>query len=118
MLDKARNHEVRCMEDSFAYVKDKWDQSHATSAFKVGDLVLVSATNFNKIKGSFSGPFAFKALHGNNAIEVELSEELSNKHPTFPVRVSENEWLAEKDIPEATKILRRFRHTRNYNMTK
>ncbi|MBW0517470.1 hypothetical protein O181_057185 [Austropuccinia psidii MF-1] len=26
MLDKARNHEVRCMEDSFAYDKDKWDK--------------------------------------------------------------------------------------------
>ncbi|MBW0476841.1 hypothetical protein O181_016556 [Austropuccinia psidii MF-1] len=25
------------------------------------------------------------AFHGENAIEVELSEELSNKHPTFPV---------------------------------
>ncbi|MBW0571921.1 hypothetical protein O181_111636 [Austropuccinia psidii MF-1] len=26
-----------------------------------------------------------KALAGENAVEVELSEELSNKHPTFPV---------------------------------
>ncbi|MBW0515463.1 hypothetical protein O181_055178 [Austropuccinia psidii MF-1] len=79
------------MEDSFAYAKDKWDKSHATPEFKVGDLVLVSTTNFNNIKGfenlkeSFSGPFVIKALHGENAIEVELSEELSNKHPTIPV---------------------------------
>ncbi|MBW0499336.1 hypothetical protein O181_039051 [Austropuccinia psidii MF-1] len=65
MLDKARNHAVRFMEDSFAYAKDKWDKSHATSDFKMGDLVL--------------------ALHGENAVEVELSEELSKKHPTFPV---------------------------------
>ncbi|MBW0593818.1 hypothetical protein O181_133533, partial [Austropuccinia psidii MF-1] len=91
MLDKARKHAVRCMEDSFAYAKDKWDKSHATPDFKVGDLVLVSTTNFNNIKGckklkdSFSGPFVIKALHGENAVEVELSEELSNKHPTFPV---------------------------------
>ncbi|MBW0584229.1 hypothetical protein O181_123944 [Austropuccinia psidii MF-1] len=59
MLDKARMHALRCMEDSFAYAKDKWDKSHATPDFK--------------------------ALHGENAIEVELSEELSNKHPKFLV---------------------------------
>ncbi|MBW0531777.1 hypothetical protein O181_071492 [Austropuccinia psidii MF-1] len=90
-LDKARKHAVRCMEDSFAYAKDKWDKSHATPDFKVQDLVLVSTTNFNNIKGckkpkeSFEGPFFIKALHAENAIEVELSEELSNKTPTFPV---------------------------------
>ncbi|MBW0574408.1 hypothetical protein O181_114123 [Austropuccinia psidii MF-1] len=91
MLDKAGKHGVRCMEDSFAYAKDKWDKSHATPDCKVGDLVLVSTTNFNNIKGckklkdSFAGPFVIKALHGENAVEVELSEELSNKHPRFPV---------------------------------
>ncbi|MBW0529744.1 hypothetical protein O181_069459 [Austropuccinia psidii MF-1] len=79
------------MEDSFAYAKDKWDKSHATPDFKLGDLVLVSTTNFNNIKGckkhkdSFSAPFVSKALHGENPVEVEFSEELSNKHPTFPV---------------------------------
>ncbi|MBW0594020.1 hypothetical protein O181_133735, partial [Austropuccinia psidii MF-1] len=36
LLDKARKHAVRCMEDSFAYAKDKWDKSHATPDFKVG----------------------------------------------------------------------------------
>ncbi|MBW0570537.1 hypothetical protein O181_110252 [Austropuccinia psidii MF-1] len=35
-LYKARNHAVRCMEDSFAYAKDKWDKSHATLDFKGG----------------------------------------------------------------------------------
>ncbi|MBW0570084.1 hypothetical protein O181_109799 [Austropuccinia psidii MF-1] len=79
------------MEDSFAYAKDKWDKSHATPDFKVGDLVLVCTINFNNIKGckklkySFSGPFVIKILHGENAVEVELSEELTNKHPTCPV---------------------------------
>ncbi|MBW0579616.1 hypothetical protein O181_119331, partial [Austropuccinia psidii MF-1] len=155
ILEKARKHAVRCMEDSFAYAKDKWDKSHATPDFKVGDLVL--------------------APNGENSVEVELSEELSNKHPTFPVSLikpykssdaekfplrnkvpqvippiessgskkitkvlkerklrtnkvreylvrysdpaCEDEWLPEKDIPEATKLLRRFRHTRNNNIT-
>ncbi|MBW0581127.1 hypothetical protein O181_120842 [Austropuccinia psidii MF-1] len=79
------------MEDSFAYSKDKWDKSHATPDFQVGDLILVSTTNFNKKKGcktlrdSFEGTFLIEALHGENAVEVELSEELSSKHPTFPV---------------------------------
>ncbi|MBW0514994.1 hypothetical protein O181_054709 [Austropuccinia psidii MF-1] len=150
MLDKARKNEERCIEDSFAYPKDKWDKSHAS-------------------------PY-FKALQGENDVEVKLSEELSNKHPTFLVRLikpyksgdaekfplrnkapqnippvessrvekirqvlkerklstkkvreylvrysdpaCEDEWLAEKDIPEATKLFRRFRHTRNSNSTK
>ncbi|MBW0537416.1 hypothetical protein O181_077131 [Austropuccinia psidii MF-1] len=91
MLYKARNHELRFMEDSFLYAKDKWEKSHATEDFKVGDLVLVSTTNFNNIEGckklrdSFAGPFPLKALHGENSVEVELSEELRNTHPTFPV---------------------------------
>ncbi|MBW0586263.1 hypothetical protein O181_125978 [Austropuccinia psidii MF-1] len=182
MLDRARKHAVRCMEDLFAYAKDKWEKSHATPDFKVGDLVLVSTTNFNnikrfkKLKDSFAGHFVIKALHGENAVEVELSVELGNKHPTFPVSLinpykysdaenfplrnkapqvippietsgikkitkalkerklrtkkvkeylvrysdpsCEDEWLEEKDIPAAIKILRRFRHTRNNNITK
>ncbi|MBW0593829.1 hypothetical protein O181_133544, partial [Austropuccinia psidii MF-1] len=170
MLDKTSNHAIRCMEDSFAYAREKWDKSHATPDFKVQDLVLVSTTNLNDIKGckklkdSFEGPFVIKALHEENVVEVELSEELSNKHPTFPVSLKkqykssdaekfplrnkfpqvippiessgikkitkvlkerklrtnklreylvrysdpacEDEWLAEKGIPEATKLLR------------
>ncbi|MBW0565567.1 hypothetical protein O181_105282 [Austropuccinia psidii MF-1] len=91
MLDKARMHAVRFMEDSFSYAKDKWNKSHATPESKVGDLVLVSTTKLNnikvckKLKDSFSGIFVIKALHRENSVEVELSEELSNKHPKFPV---------------------------------
>ncbi|MBW0556877.1 hypothetical protein O181_096592 [Austropuccinia psidii MF-1] len=170
------------MEDSFASAKDKWHKSHATPDLKVVDLVLVSTTKFNNIKGfknlkdSFSGPFFIKALLGSNFVALELSEELSNKHSTFPVSLikpykssdaekfplrnkvpqvlppietsgiknitkvlkerklrtkkvreylvrysdptCEDEWLEEKDTPEATKILRRLRHTRNSNITK
>ncbi|MBW0590750.1 hypothetical protein O181_130465 [Austropuccinia psidii MF-1] len=91
MLDKSRKHTVRCMEDSFAYAKDKWDKSHAIPDFKVGDLVILSTTNLNNIKGfknlrdSFAEFFFIKAIYGENASELELSEELSNKHPKFPV---------------------------------
>ncbi|MBW0560317.1 hypothetical protein O181_100032 [Austropuccinia psidii MF-1] len=79
ILDKTRKHAVRCMEDFFAYSKDKWGKSHATPDFKVGDLVPVSTTNFNNIKGckelkdAFEGPFVIKSLHGENSVEVELS---------------------------------------------
>ncbi|MBW0520996.1 hypothetical protein O181_060711 [Austropuccinia psidii MF-1] len=37
MLEKARKHAVRFMEDSFAYAKAKWDKSHATTDFKAGE---------------------------------------------------------------------------------
>ncbi|MBW0526210.1 hypothetical protein O181_065925 [Austropuccinia psidii MF-1] len=62
ILTKTRNNTVRCMEDSFAYANNKWDKSHTTPDFKVGDLVLVSTNNFDNIKGcknlkdSFAGP--------------------------------------------------------------
>ncbi|MBW0576240.1 hypothetical protein O181_115955, partial [Austropuccinia psidii MF-1] len=91
LLDKVRHHANQSMNDAFEYAKQKWDKSHKTPEFKVGDLILVSTLNFNNIKGpkklkdSFAGPFIIKALHGTNAVQVELSGELENKHPTFPV---------------------------------
>ncbi|MBW0483640.1 hypothetical protein O181_023355 [Austropuccinia psidii MF-1] len=69
MLDGARNHPEGCMEDSFAYAKEKWDKLQATPVFKVGNLVLVSTTNFKNVKlckkdkYSFAGPSVIKALH-------------------------------------------------------
>ncbi|MBW0584578.1 hypothetical protein O181_124293 [Austropuccinia psidii MF-1] len=182
ILYKTRNHAIRCMEYSFAYAEDKCNKSHTTPDFKVGHLALVSTTNFNNFKGcknlrySFSTSFVIKALHGENAVEVELLEELSNKNPTFPVSLikpyksinaetfplrnkvpqvippnessgikkvikvlkerklrtnkvreylgrysvptCEDKWLAEKDITEATKLLKRFIQSRNNNITK
>ncbi|MBW0483218.1 hypothetical protein O181_022933 [Austropuccinia psidii MF-1] len=79
------------MEDSFAYAKYKWGKSHTTPDLKLGELVLVSTTKFNKIKGFkklrgfYAGPFTIRSLYGEYALEVELSEELSNKHPKIPV---------------------------------
>ncbi|MBW0515284.1 hypothetical protein O181_054999, partial [Austropuccinia psidii MF-1] len=78
------------MNDALEHAKQKWDKSHKTPEFKVGDLILVSTLSFSNIKGpkiskdSFAGPFIIKALHGTNAVQVELSGELENKHPTFP----------------------------------
>ncbi|MBW0515568.1 hypothetical protein O181_055283 [Austropuccinia psidii MF-1] len=50
ILEKARKHAIRCMEDLFAYDKDKWDKSHVTQDFKVADLVLVSTTNSRYVR--------------------------------------------------------------------
>ncbi|MBW0496518.1 hypothetical protein O181_036233 [Austropuccinia psidii MF-1] len=38
-----------------------------------------------KPNNSYVGPFFIVSLHGKNAVQVELSGELENKHPTFPV---------------------------------
>ncbi|MBW0479108.1 hypothetical protein O181_018823 [Austropuccinia psidii MF-1] len=90
-LDKVRHHAKQSMNDAFEYAKKKWDKSHKNPEFKVGDLVLVSTLGFNNIKGakkmkdSFAGTLIIKALHGKNALQVELSGELESKHPTFLV---------------------------------
>ncbi|MBW0566809.1 hypothetical protein O181_106524 [Austropuccinia psidii MF-1] len=91
MLDKVKNHAKQSMNDAFEYAKQKWDKSHKVPDFEVGDLVLVSTLNFNNIKGPkklkdyYVEPFAIFAIHGTNAAQVELSGELDNEHPTFPV---------------------------------
>ncbi|MBW0535692.1 hypothetical protein O181_075407 [Austropuccinia psidii MF-1] len=95
-LDKVRHHANQSMNDAFEYAKQKWDKSHKMPEFKVGDLILVSTINFHNIKGpknlkdSFAGLFIIKALHGTNAVQVELSGELENKHPTFAVSLVKN----------------------------
>ncbi|MBW0545910.1 hypothetical protein O181_085625 [Austropuccinia psidii MF-1] len=79
IIDKARHHANKFMQDSFKYAKESWDKIHKPPYFKIGDLVLVSTLNFNNIKGpkklkdSFSGPFMIKALHGPNAVQLELT---------------------------------------------
>ncbi|MBW0501534.1 hypothetical protein O181_041249 [Austropuccinia psidii MF-1] len=59
----------------------------------MGDLFLLSTLNFNNIKGpkklkdSFAGTFMINRLHGPNAVKLELTGELMNKHPAFPVNL-------------------------------
>ncbi|MBW0536009.1 hypothetical protein O181_075724 [Austropuccinia psidii MF-1] len=110
ILDKARHHENRFMQDSLKYAEESWDKSHKPPDLKIEDLVLVSTLNFNNIKGpkklkdSFAGPFMIKALHGPNAVQSELTGELMNKHPAFLVKEGE-----EKKIMNVLKE----RRTRN-----
>ncbi|MBW0545855.1 hypothetical protein O181_085570 [Austropuccinia psidii MF-1] len=162
------------MQYSYKYAKERWDKIHKPPDFKIKDLVLVSTLNFKSIKGpkklkdSFAGPFMIKALHGPNALQLELTGELMNKHPAFAVSLikpysssdkelfplrnkppleippleegeetkivrvlkgrrtrnkkereylvryrnptKEDQWLLEKDIKNADKLLRRFRN--------
>ncbi|MBW0518317.1 hypothetical protein O181_058032 [Austropuccinia psidii MF-1] len=104
MLDKVKHHAKQSMNDAFDYAKQKWDKSHKVSDFKVGDLVLVSTLNFNNIKGPkklkdlYVGPFVIVALHGTNAVQVELSDELENKQPTFPVSLINTYQSADKEL--------------------
>ncbi|MBW0490126.1 hypothetical protein O181_029841 [Austropuccinia psidii MF-1] len=91
ILDKVKHNAKQSINDSFDYEKQKWDKIHKVPDFEVGDLVLVSTLNFNKIKwpkklkDSYVGPFVIVALHETNAVQVELSGKLENKHPSFPV---------------------------------
>ncbi|MBW0562156.1 hypothetical protein O181_101871 [Austropuccinia psidii MF-1] len=104
MLDKARCHANRCMQDSFKYAKERWDKSHKPPDFKIGDLVLVSTLNFNnikdpkKLKDSFAGTFMIKALHGPKTVQLELTGELMNKYPAFPVSLIKPYSSSEKDL--------------------
>ncbi|MBW0505671.1 hypothetical protein O181_045386 [Austropuccinia psidii MF-1] len=104
ILDKVKHHEKQSMNDAFDYAKQQWDKSHKVPDFKLGDLVLVSTLNFHHIKGPkkledfYVGPFVLVALHGTNAVQVELSGELENKDPTSPVSLIEPYQPADKEL--------------------
>ncbi|MBW0532344.1 hypothetical protein O181_072059 [Austropuccinia psidii MF-1] len=50
LLDKVRHHENQIITEELEYAKQKWDKSHKTPEFKVGDLILLSTLSFNNIK--------------------------------------------------------------------
>ncbi|MBW0586941.1 hypothetical protein O181_126656 [Austropuccinia psidii MF-1] len=47
MLDKVKHHAKESMNEAFHYAKQKWDKSHKVPHLKLGDLVLVSTSNFH-----------------------------------------------------------------------
>ncbi|MBW0464310.1 hypothetical protein O181_004025 [Austropuccinia psidii MF-1] len=91
MWKRACDTAFKCIAEAKEYNKQMWDRSHMEPDFKEGDQVLVSTLNFNNLKGpknmrdSFLGPFTIIKLIGKNAVEVKLTEEISRKHPVFPV---------------------------------
>ncbi|MBW0466805.1 hypothetical protein O181_006520 [Austropuccinia psidii MF-1] len=90
ILDKARHHEKKCMQDYFKYSNKRWDKSHKPPDFKLEYLSLVSNLNWSNMKGvkkpkySFSGPFMIRSLHGPISVQLGLTGELMNKHPASP----------------------------------
>ncbi|MBW0517866.1 hypothetical protein O181_057581 [Austropuccinia psidii MF-1] len=103
-IDKVNHHANQSINDAFEYAKQKWDKSHKTQKFKVGDLILASTFNLNNIKGpkklkdSFAGPFIIKAFHGTNAVQVELSGELEKKNSAFPVSLVKHYTSSDKEV--------------------
>ncbi|MBW0548906.1 hypothetical protein O181_088621 [Austropuccinia psidii MF-1] len=51
MLEKARHHAKRGIQDSYKYASERLDKINKTPDFKVGDFLLVSTLSFNNIKG-------------------------------------------------------------------
>ncbi|MBW0543262.1 hypothetical protein O181_082977 [Austropuccinia psidii MF-1] len=104
LFDKARHHANRCMQDFFKYSKERWDKSPKPHDPKVGDLVLTSTLNFNKIKvpkklkDSFAGPFIIEALHGFNSVQLEFTGKLMNKHPNFSISLIKPYSSSDKEL--------------------
>ncbi|MBW0544449.1 hypothetical protein O181_084164 [Austropuccinia psidii MF-1] len=68
-------------------------------AKKVGmTLLTMQNKSPNKLKDSYVGPFFIVALHGTNSLQVVLSGELENKHPTFAVILIKPYQQADKEF--------------------
>ncbi|MBW0462462.1 hypothetical protein O181_002177 [Austropuccinia psidii MF-1] len=76
MSEKACDTAARCIAEAKEYNKKRWDKTHMEPEFKEGDQVL---------------------LIGRNAVEVKLTEELSRKHPVFPVSLVKPYFQTEED---------------------
>ncbi|MBW0506642.1 hypothetical protein O181_046357 [Austropuccinia psidii MF-1] len=118
MIDNARYHANRCMQDYLEYEKERWDKGHKPPSFKIRDLVLVSILNFNNIKGPkklkdyFSGPLMIKALHGPNAVQLELS---SSDKELFPLRNKPTLEITPLEEVEERKIVKVLKERRTRN---
>lgn len=96
MIDIAKKHAAKCVQEAVEYKQKRWDKSQKEPYFKIGERVLVSTTNFTNLAGnrklrpSFVGPLTINKGHGNNAVEVILSDEIYRKHPVFSVSLIKN----------------------------
>ncbi|MBW0535739.1 hypothetical protein O181_075454 [Austropuccinia psidii MF-1] len=94
---------AKCIADAKDYNNQRWDKSHMEPDFKEGDQVLVSTLNFNnlkrpkKMRNSVLGPFTIIQLIGKNAVELKITEEISRKHPAFPVSLVKPYFETEED---------------------
>ncbi|MBW0493547.1 hypothetical protein O181_033262 [Austropuccinia psidii MF-1] len=75
MWNRACDTAAKCIAEEKEYNKQRWDKSHMEPDYKEGDQVLI----------------------GKNAMEVELTEESSRKHPVFPVSLVKPYFQTEED---------------------
>ncbi|MBW0535467.1 hypothetical protein O181_075182 [Austropuccinia psidii MF-1] len=103
MWKRACDTSSKCIAEEKEYNKQRWDKTHMEPDFKEVDQVLVSIVNFNNCKGSkkmrdsFVGPSTIIRLIGKIAVEVKLTEEVSRKHPVFPVSFVKPYFQTEED---------------------
>ncbi|MBW0499909.1 hypothetical protein O181_039624 [Austropuccinia psidii MF-1] len=103
MWKRACDTAAKCIAAAKEYNKQRPDKSHMETDTKEGDQVLVSTLNFNNLKGpkkmrdSFVGPFTIIKLIVKNAVELKITEELSRKHPVFPVSFVKPYFQTEED---------------------
>ncbi|MBW0591565.1 hypothetical protein O181_131280 [Austropuccinia psidii MF-1] len=80
IIYKAKDYAKQTLDNSFEYAKQKWEMGP------------------KKLKDSYLGPFFIVALHGTDSVQVELSSELENKHPTFQVSLIKPYQPADKEF--------------------
>ncbi|MBW0503289.1 hypothetical protein O181_043004 [Austropuccinia psidii MF-1] len=103
MRKRACDTAAKCIAEEKEYNKQRGDKSHMEPDFKEGDQVLVSTLNYNNLKGpkkmrdSFVGPFTIIKFIGKIAVEVKPAEEISRKHPVFPVSLVKPYFQTEED---------------------
>ncbi|MBW0494395.1 hypothetical protein O181_034110 [Austropuccinia psidii MF-1] len=86
--------DIHPTESSFKLILDK-ARHHAN---RLSTLNLNNIKGPKKLKDSFSGPFPIKSLHGPNSVQLELTGELMNKHPTFPVSLIKHYSSSDKGL--------------------
>ncbi|MBW0471982.1 hypothetical protein O181_011697 [Austropuccinia psidii MF-1] len=103
MCKGARDTASRCIAGAKEYDKQRWEKCHMEPDFKEGDQALAYTLNCNNLKGpkkmkdSFVGPFTIIKLICKTEVEVKLTEEVSRKHPVFPVSLVEPYFRKEED---------------------
>ncbi|MBW0519188.1 hypothetical protein O181_058903 [Austropuccinia psidii MF-1] len=109
---------ARCVSEAEESNNQSCDKSHMEPSFKEEDQVLVSTLNFPNLKGpkkmrdSFVGPFTIIQLIGKNAVEVNLTEECSRKHPVIPKNPTPPEIVQLEDSPGPVKKIIKARNIR------
>ncbi|MBW0522288.1 hypothetical protein O181_062003 [Austropuccinia psidii MF-1] len=80
-----------CKDNSLIHALGEiWKKPYDEGRFHLLDGIIYHRTKNTCVTAVVNRtPFVIKAFHGENAVEVELSEEFSNKHPKFPVSLIE-----------------------------